>query len=333
MNNVYPIHVERSAPQPFKVINWKLHNVCNYSCSFCGKENNSGNERWLSLDKYKSIVDKIAMACSETPFYIVYTGGEPTLYPELMELLHYSKSKGAWNILVSNGSRTMRWWKELAKIDNILIRLTLSYHNEQTLDYNNIADIMNLFLNSETETVCEITHTKNNIPQAIEAYNYLMDNTGGIFDIKGMNINEYDIYDLYSAEELSIIKHASYTYGKLVNIKTKSIIPDNLRLIPKLLVTNNLGITTDMNVQLLMKNKWNKFLGWECQVGKDFLDINFQTINRSVCGVTGPIGHVDDLTYNFSNNAVICNKVTCQCFHDLLTTKTKQNNEIPVFNK
>jgi len=324
MNNVYPIHVERSVPQPFKVINWKLHNVCNYSCSFCGKENNSGNERWFTLEKYKSIVDKIAEACAGTPFYMVYTGGEPTLYPELMELLQHSKSKGAWNILVSNGSRTIRWWKELAKIDNILTRLSLSYHNEQTTDYNNIADIMNLFLNSETETVCEITHTKNNISQAIEAYNYLMNNTGGILDIKGMNINEYDIYDLYSADELSIIKHASYTYGKLVNIKNKSTIPNNLRLAPGILVTNNLGITTDMNVQLLMKNKLNKFLGWECQVGKDFIDINFETISRSVCGVTGPSGHVDDLRYNFSNKSVICTKVTCECFHDLLTTKTKQ---------
>ena len=117
MNNVYPIHVKRSVPQPFKVINWKLHNVCNYSCSFCGKENNSGNERWLPLEKYKSIVDKIAEACLESPFYIVYTGGEPTLYPDLIELLQYSKNKGAWNILASNGSRTMRWRKELAKID------------------------------------------------------------------------------------------------------------------------------------------------------------------------------------------------------------------------
>ena len=189
MNNVYPIHVKRSVPQPFKVINWKLHNVCNYSCSFCGKENNNGNERWFTLEKYKSIVDKIVEACAGTPFYIVYTGGEPTLYPELMELLHYSKSKGAWNILISNGSRTMRWWTEFAKIDNILIQLILTYHTEQTDNYNNIADIMNLFLNSETDTVCEVTHTKDNIPQAITAFNYLINNTGGIINIKAMNIN------------------------------------------------------------------------------------------------------------------------------------------------
>ena len=323
MNNVYPIHVKRSVPQPFKVINWKLHNVCNYSCSFCAKGNNSGNERWFTLEKYKSIVDKIVEACAGTPFYIVYTGGEPTLYPELMELLHYSKSKGAWNILISNGSRTMRWWTEFAKIDNILIQLILTYHTEQTDNYNNIADIMNLFLNSETDIVCEVTHTKDNIPQAITAFNYLINNTGGTINIKAMNINEYDIYDLYSAEELSIIKHASYNPGILSTIKTKSTIPNNLWLGGKLLVTNNLGITEHMNVPQLMKNKWNKFLGWECEVGKDFLDINFQTINRSVCGVTGPIGHVDDLKYNFSNTSVICNKVTCGCFHDILTTKTK----------
>ena len=42
--------------------------------------------------------------------------------------------------------------EELAKIDNILTRLALTYHAEQTDDYNNIANIMNLFLNFETET-------------------------------------------------------------------------------------------------------------------------------------------------------------------------------------
>ena len=45
----------------------------------------------------------------------------------------------------------------------------------------------------------------------------------------------------------------------MTNIKKKSPIPNNLRLGSKLLVTNNLGITKNINVQQLMKNKWNKF--------------------------------------------------------------------------
>ena len=50
---IFPIKVERSKPLAYKLIEWKLHNVCNHNCSFCGPAHKDGSVRWLTLEKYK----------------------------------------------------------------------------------------------------------------------------------------------------------------------------------------------------------------------------------------------------------------------------------------
>ena len=33
---IIPIKMERAIPAKYKTVEWKLHNVCNYDCSFAG---------------------------------------------------------------------------------------------------------------------------------------------------------------------------------------------------------------------------------------------------------------------------------------------------------
>ena len=323
MNKVFPIRVEKAVPQRYKVIEWKIHNTCNYDCSFCASYNKDGSDKWLTLDQYKTGIDKIAKACEGTPFYIIYTGGEPTLYPGFIEMLKYSKSKGAFNILISNGSRTLRWWKELVQ-ENCLDRLTITYHSEQTDNYKHIADVMNLFHDLPTETCCEITHTRHTIDQAFEGFHYLIENTGGVIDIKGMNINNYNIYDIYTAEQLEFIKNNTYQSGIKSSTKKITNIPLYLRMSSALAVTYNTGYKERINShQLLLKNQKNSFTGWNCDVGKDFVRIIHDKIYRSICEVTGVVGSLNDDNISFSTDTVICDRHRCVCFTDITATKIK----------
>ena len=107
-----PIKLEKLITPRFKYIEWKLHNVCNYDCSFCGEEHKDGSNRWKDLDTYKMYVDKLVAAAGDMPLWIQFTGGEPTLYPKLIELFQYMKSKGVYTGMVTNGTRTLRWWEE-----------------------------------------------------------------------------------------------------------------------------------------------------------------------------------------------------------------------------
>ena len=321
-NKIIPIRVEKTIPQRYKVIEWKIHNTCNYNCSFCASSNKDGSESWLTLDQYKVGIDKIAKACEGSPYYIIYTGGEPTLYPKFIELLKYSKSKGAFTILISNGARTLRWWKELVQ-ENCLDRLTITYHSEQTDNYKHIADVMNLFHDMPTETCCEITHTRHTIDQAFNGFQYLIENTGGVMDIKGMNITDYNIYDMYTAEQLEFIKNNNYRRGINSGTKKTTSIPLVLRISSLLTITYDTGHRELVDLQSIFKNQKNSFTGWNCDVGKDFLRIVHDRVYRSVCEVTGVVGSLYDDNISFFNDTVICDKHRCVCFTDITATKIK----------
>lgn len=76
---------------------------CNLRCDFCyAKRTNYKKNDMITLDELKKIVD----FCCETKIkYLVFTGGEPTLYSELAEVLYYIK-KVNMNIvptIASNG--------------------------------------------------------------------------------------------------------------------------------------------------------------------------------------------------------------------------------------
>ena len=111
--NVIPIKVESAVPVRFKAVEWMLHNVCNYNCSFCVPDAKEGSKRWLTLDEYKKYSDEIINATGGQPLRIQFTGGEPTLFPDLIELLSYIKRPNVYISLITNGSRTIRWWQEL----------------------------------------------------------------------------------------------------------------------------------------------------------------------------------------------------------------------------
>ena len=55
-----PIKVQAYADEfPYKLVEWKLHDKCNFNCSFCGDENKLGILGWLDLASNKAIVDSI----------------------------------------------------------------------------------------------------------------------------------------------------------------------------------------------------------------------------------------------------------------------------------
>ena len=171
-----PIKVEKAVKSECKFVEWKIHNVCNHNCSFCGLENKDGSQRWYSLETYQEYTDKIVDSCNGEPFWIQITGGEPTLFPELIELIKYIKQKGGYTSLISNGTRTLRWWNEL-KESKSLDQLYITYHSEQTSDYQHIVDVLNVFHNDPTETICLITHVITTVDLAFEASDYIKNHT------------------------------------------------------------------------------------------------------------------------------------------------------------
>ena len=327
MKKIFPIKVEKANPFNYKFIEWKIHNVCNYNCSFCGSEHKNGSSKWFSLDEYKKHIDKLIDACNGDPVWVQITGGEPTLYPKLISLLDHIKSKGAMVSLISNGSRTIRWWKEL-KEKKVLDHLYLTYHSEQTDNYQHITEVANLFHDEPLEVTCLITHVYSTMNQAVEAQQYIFENTGATISLKAMNIGTYDIYLMYTKEQLDNLKSKSIVLGKLSDTKAKSSIDDQYKLKYALQITNNDNTILLTNSQTLMKEQKNRFFGWDCSIGESTMRIDYDIIYRGVCG-EGEKRSIYDDTISFTDNYITCKQPHCFCGTDLVATKILPENKYP----
>jgi len=99
-----------------------LTNSCNFSCDYC-RGPAEGYNVTKRLDQAKSIVDTWAEANLKN---IRFSGGEPTIWRNLVDLVKYTKSKGVQRIALStNGSASYIKYLELieAGVNDLSISL------------------------------------------------------------------------------------------------------------------------------------------------------------------------------------------------------------------
>jgi len=75
----------------------QVNRHCNNACHFCS---NPSNGRNISYERGKELIDDFIERGYKG---IIFTGGEPTLSPDLPKWLRYSKEKGIENRMISNG--------------------------------------------------------------------------------------------------------------------------------------------------------------------------------------------------------------------------------------
>lgn len=315
----FPIRVEKYNPMDYKFIEYELHNVCTYNCSFCSSDYKDGSKRWKTLEEYKSDIDKIVLAANGSPCFIQLTGGEPTLFPDVIELMQYIRSKNAHIGMISNGVRTIRWWKELRDA-NVLDKLSLSFHSEQTSDYQKIIDITLLFHDSPVNTLFLITHVGNTLKLAFEAFNAAKKQTGSIIIVKAM-MGQTNTYDPELQTLIKVFKNNTWTDGDLRRTKKLANIPFKMGQLLK--ITHENGDISRLDPQSLMKSKNNNFNGWTCYVGEDSMRINVDQVFRGVCGEGGITHLTTDPQLKFSTSPIICTKNSCFCGTDMVSTKVK----------
>ena len=90
--------------------------ACNFRCSYCrGLKDEIYGDRKLKMLSLEEIKQNIDYWCEGDPLEnIRFSGGEPTLHPNIVEIIKYSKFKGIKRIAIStNGSNEFELYKEL----------------------------------------------------------------------------------------------------------------------------------------------------------------------------------------------------------------------------
>ncbi|MGA2977213.1 MAG: radical SAM protein [Spirochaetia bacterium] len=109
------------ASRPPYMVSLRITNACNHRCPVCGQYGAKGYMsvpekrrellKTLPVGIYKEIVDDLAYY---RPFYYA-TGGEPFLYPGIVELLNYAKTKGSNVFFVTNGVKLEQYAEEIVR--------------------------------------------------------------------------------------------------------------------------------------------------------------------------------------------------------------------------
>ncbi len=125
--------------RPLFSISWILGRFCNYSCSYCWPYARSDKLDYQSLDVYTSTIDEIKRQANQNgfdQFHWSFSGGEPTAYKQLNDLVKHIQSDKVSSYqsvhMTTNLSPGSKWWKTWCDNTALLQRrsITASYHAE-----------------------------------------------------------------------------------------------------------------------------------------------------------------------------------------------------------
>jgi organic radical activating enzyme len=124
--------------RPLFNISWILGRFCNYKCSYCWPYARSDRLDYQNLDVYKNTIDKIKRQARQngfTEFHWSFSGGEPTAYKQLPELVkHLDETESTYQSIhmTTNLSPGSKWWGNWCRNTELLQRrsITASFHDE-----------------------------------------------------------------------------------------------------------------------------------------------------------------------------------------------------------
>jgi MoaA/NifB/PqqE/SkfB family radical SAM enzyme len=111
-------------------ISFTVLNACNLRCKMCGQWSETGYVKnkivdanpQLDVSEWKRLVDEIS---SHKIRFILMRGGEPFLYPRIMELIEYINSKGIFLSIDTNGTTIDKFAADLVRLGNMHITFSV----------------------------------------------------------------------------------------------------------------------------------------------------------------------------------------------------------------
>lgn len=125
--------------RPLFSVSWILGRFCNYKCSYCWPYARTDKPDHQTLEVYKHTVDEIkrqARLNGFTQFHWSFSGGEPTAYKQLPDLIKHIEQDVTCPYqsihMTTNLSPGSNWWKSWATTTSTLQRrsITASFHDE-----------------------------------------------------------------------------------------------------------------------------------------------------------------------------------------------------------
>lgn len=296
------------------VVNWCLGNTCNYACSYCPTSLHDGSEKWHSLTNIKLFVEKVKQLRHDKKIYFEFTGGEVTVNKDFIAICQFCRANDVQVGLISNGSRTIRWWETNKQYFN---HVNLSFHAEY-------ADPDHFYKVIETMRGEMAIHI--NVMMLPERWDDCMAAAKRFATLSDVSISLQplihgladEMYD-YTREQRDVFDHQHELFKDIVWHKKFDFYRGVMR------ATKADGTTSPpISPNDFISKNTNNWQGWECWAGVEQLVVDRDgSIRRGWCGVGGHIGHVGDHDLRLPVAPVVCTKDRCHCNLDIMCSKSR----------
>ncbi|WP_299750921.1 radical SAM protein [uncultured Tateyamaria sp.] len=294
------------------LVDWMLGNACSYACSYCPKSLHDGTVRWQNPDAIVDFYDQLQdhyVTHRDRRVWLQFTGGEPTMHPQIVRILEEASVRGFSVSLISNASRTHRFWTKIKPHLNAVI---LTYHSE-FVDFGHFKGVGEILV-PDVPMHINITMKPAEFGKihvdALELRRAFPDAT---ISLKPLRVDfATELYE-YSDAQMAIMD---------AGLLGGSGHPDTL---PRATMT---GRTADDNRNRLRANEiilrnLNRFKGYRCNAGLESLRINASgQVFRATCGVGGSIGTLGE-KFELPYAPISCTAHECGCTADILITKSR----------
>jgi hypothetical protein len=236
------------------------------------------------------------------------------MYKHFIEICQFCSEMGVKVGLISNGSRTLRYWEENKQYFD---HVCLSFHPEHA-DDKHFIDVVKL-LNNDVRTHVNIMMSPEKFDHCYAVANKIK-NLGNISMALQPLIHDFGdtLYDyndfqkrIFDKQHELISKHIKFT-------KTFDYYRGAMRVVyPD-------GTSQVSSAHRFISEKINDWSGWKCYAGIEQLIVDMDgSIYRGWCKEGGAVGKIDDVDLTLPTEPIVCSKNMCHCNFDIMSTKEK----------
>jgi organic radical activating enzyme len=295
------------------LVEWMLGNRCTFACSYCPPELHDGSLPWISADVILPFLEEVRRHYSERlgrRVWIQYTGGEPTVHPDFARILAAGHAAGFRQCLISNASRTLRFWSDIVGAFDFAI---LTYHSEFA-EFDHFLAVARLVSENHPLHI-NVTMIPERFDDCLAAASRLHAALGDISIAlkplrKGFGSELYP----YDDEQKETMRR-----GLPARREPGAVLPRTT-----MTLRGRQGSARVVHANRLILDGLNHWQGWRCMAGLESLRIKPDgSVYRSVCGVGGRLGRVGE-PIAFPTTAVTCDRSACACISDILISKRRR---------
>ncbi|WP_171102347.1 radical SAM protein [Ruegeria sp. HKCCD7255] len=301
------------------LVDWMLGNRCNYSCSYCPPALHDGSKGWQSYDDVLGMIEALQehyhnRLCRRV--WLQLTGGEPTLHPKIKEILSAARAHDMKVSMISNGSRTERFWLAIRdKLDSLILTLHL-----EEAEFDHVHRVIAI--------LSEVIHVQVNLtmlPDRFDESYEMARRLGADFPniaivMKPLRLEFGDALYPYSDEQIKKMQE---------RMSTPSAPNGRLRH-PRGTMTrfNPDGTQEELRANTLILRSENRWQGWLCEAGLESLRITGDGhVKRAVCNVGGHVGEIGR-DIELPMDPIVCDRESCSCVADILISRARWH-ELP----